>query len=357
MTHLHLFNPGHDLALAAGIANFTPPAAAVRLAQGLAYIPAFWAQEGDAVLVDDKEKVARLSLPFKPWMADVAWIDRSELPGWVKKHRGSFSFVPWGWDEAVCGLMTRAGVPPEALLPQKRLQDIRRLSGRAASVDLLRDMKCDMPWVEGLSQVVHSIDEIEQCLMEWGGGIVLKSPWSCSGRGVKFIPAANHDDAPFALSPLAAWARRVLDTQGYLTVEKFLDKVLDFGMEFFVHEDGGVEYGGLSVFSADHGAYSGNVIDSEEQKTMMICRWVSCDCLNSIRQWVGCYLGRLLKGIYSGPLGIDMMVVNTSGGYAVDPCVEINLRRTMGHLAIALYQRGIPASRFAIENYQLHIFK
>ena len=44
------------------------------------------------------------------------------------------------------------------------------------------------------------------------------------------------------------------------------------------------------------------------------------------------------KGLesYTGPFGVDMMVVAGEKGFLLHPCVEINLRRTMGHAALAL---------------------
>ena len=59
---------------------------------------------------------------------------------------------------------------------------------------------------------------------------------------------------------------------------------------------------------------------------------------NMIRQtteaWSDCLLEKINAAIeqliahsYSGPLGIDMLVTESG---AINPCVEINLRRTMG---------------------------
>ena len=50
---LHIFNPEHDLALAANLKQFTAPHAGRQLRSDLAFIPALWAEEGDLVLVDD----------------------------------------------------------------------------------------------------------------------------------------------------------------------------------------------------------------------------------------------------------------------------------------------------------------
>ena len=43
-----------------------------------------------------------------------------------------------------------------------------------------------------------------------------------------------------------------------------------------------------------------------------------------------------LKDVYTGPFGVDMMILNN--GY-IHPCVELNLRQTMGHVALALTQK------------------
>ena len=50
-------------------------------------------------------------------------------------------------------------------------------------------------------------------------------------------------------------------------------------------------------------------------------------------------LSAMLSGRYVGELGVDMMAVAGTEGdrFLLHPCVEINLRRTMGHLALSLY--------------------
>ena len=41
-------------------------------------------------------------------------------------------------------------------------------------------------------------------------------------------------------------------------------------------------------------------------------------------------------GSYLGPLGVDMMIVKSGEGVAIHPCVEVNVRRTMGMMALDL---------------------
>ena len=62
-------------------------------------------------------------------------------------------------------------------------------------------------------------------------------------------------------------------------------------------------------------------------------RYVSLDLLDTVSQQVA---QQLDLGDYRGPFGIDMMVVRGDDGFLLHPCVEINLRRTMGHVALSL---------------------
>ena len=59
MKTLHIFNPEHDIALAANLKNFTAPHAGRQLRSDMGYLPALWAHEDDAILVGDKEYASR----------------------------------------------------------------------------------------------------------------------------------------------------------------------------------------------------------------------------------------------------------------------------------------------------------
>ena len=53
---LHIFNPEHDMALAANDPFWTAPHAGRQMRADLGWIPALWASDNDLVLVDNKEK-------------------------------------------------------------------------------------------------------------------------------------------------------------------------------------------------------------------------------------------------------------------------------------------------------------
>ena len=70
-------------------------------------------------------------------------------------------------------------------------------------------------------------------------------------------------------------------------------------------------------------------------------------------------MGTLLKDRYAGAFGIDMMVIrrDDGDGFLLHPCVEINLRRTMGHVAISLSEHCSALPRLMKIEYNSNIYK
>ena len=78
----------------------------------------------------------------------------------------------------------------------------------------------------------------------------------------------------------------------------------------------------------------------------MLSAYLPGSVLDKVAETLEHLLAGRLQGIYQGVLGVDMMVVAKDGvpdgretGFGLHPVVEINLRRTMGHVALALSAR------------------
>jgi hypothetical protein len=176
----------------------------------------------------------------------------------------------------------------------------------------------------GESAECHTFQEVIACQQQWGN-IVVKAPWSSSGRGVKFTVQPG-------------WINNVIERQGSVLVEPYYNKVKDFGMEFEVDSDGNISYLGLSLFHTKNGAYVGNLIATEATKRRMMARYLPLPLLDRVKENI---IEKLQLTGYQGSFGVDMMVVNgkgltTDGNCLLHPCVEINLRRTMGHVALSI---------------------
>lgn len=355
---LHIFNPEHDIALAHGSPLFTSPRAGRQLRADLGFLPALWAGEESVVWTDQPqeawEAVRRLGLDVPPGL----FVD---TPSLRRLARQVEAVDPWGWDAALCRQLQRLGVNPRILPTAEELEEVRALSHRRTAKELLDSIqhtsltdntieysiKEKEEVIETTSKAVELTGEaieltgeaievkdeaaLLQRLARWPEA-VLKAPWSSSGRGVRMVSAPVH-------SSVLQWALGVMRRQGSLMVEPLYHKVADFGMEFSANAEG-FTYLGLSLFDTSGSAYTGNVLATEEEKRTKLARYLSPTQIDSLRQLVLDCLEAISPRFRLGPFGIDMMIVRTEDGKTrVHPCVEINFRRTMGHVAIALQQR------------------
>jgi hypothetical protein len=88
----------------------------------------------------------------------------------------------------------------------------------------------------------------------------------------------------------------------------------------------------------------------------MISHYVPIELIDNVREMV---ISHLDLSDYEGPFGIDMMICD---GSLLHPCVEINLRRTMGHVALALTPKDDDLRRvmridYTNGNYKLTIHR
>lgn len=327
---IHIFNPEHDIALASNLSNFTAPHAGRQLRHDLGFLPAVWADEGDIILVDDLELAQHECRKFQ--MAAKRQLGRCFLTGnylfapWKQSVslRETTCIQPWGWDRALCARLKRIGIDLSLMPSEDQLDDIRLLSHRRTSASILPQLQGEGTVGEAFE--CHSADEVST-LLERYGRVVMKAPWSSSGRGLRFLDVQH---TPLQMQ--AGWLKNLLSAQGSVMVEPYYKKVKDFGMEFMCSSAGEVSYEGLSLFHTANGAYIGNILATEAAKQEMTSRYVSVELLDNIKEKICTMLSPILAGRYTGPFGVDMMITEVG----LHPCVEINLRRTMGHVALSL---------------------
>ena len=264
----------------------------------------------------------------------------------------TYALDPWGWNKAVKARLKRCGVGAELLPAEGQLDAIRQFSHRRTSAQLLPLLQRDGTVGEAFE--CRTMGEVEALVARYAH-VVAKAPWSSSGRGVRFI---DHDtENGVQKDNCEGWLRHVVERQGSVMVEPYYDKVKDFAMEFTCTPEGEIRYLGLSLFHTSNGAYTGNMLATEKVKREKLSRYVSIELLDSVQQSICAHLAPVLQGRYAGPFGIDMMVV---AGGLLHPCVEINLRRTMGHVALALSPHDDDIERvmrieYADHNYKLKI--
>ena len=123
-------------------------------------------------------------------------------------------------------------------------------------------------------------------------------------------------------------------------VEPYYQHSLDFAMEFESTAEG-IKYLGISLFLTNLGGYTGNILASEDYKLQVISQYIPLSVLDKVRVELLKQMKEYLQDTYWGPFGVDMMVVNDESHYRLHPCVELNLRRTMGHVALSLQSKFV----------------
>lgn len=134
-----------------------------------------------------------------------------------------------------------------------------------------------------------------------------------------------------------------------MTVEPHLHRLRDFATLF--HCQGGeVTYRGLSLFATDAaGNYSGNIVASRQVLRDMLGIDLDLTVERLKRALKECIEG------YAGWVGVDMMEHRLADGTrAIAPCIEVNLRMTMG--VAALFAADSPLFRsMGVDAALLHV--
>ena len=324
MSTLWLFNPENDLALAHNTARYTPSPRVARLHERGALLPMWMARPGDLIAAPPSLE------PLARWMAA-----RYSLHGELvtPANAGAItSCSPWGWSLDAARQLRQWGAPESALPDLRRLEALRALSHRRTSIALLRALGFPVLPVEA-----STVEEALSAIDAFGGDAFVKQPWSSSGIGV--FQASRYPQAKL-IEFLTAFIRK----QGSVLVERPWPKARDFAMLF--HIDGAnARFAGLSVFDASpSGLYKGNSIAPQPELSRIL--GANPATLTTLAARLCDILPRLLTAPdgtpYRGPAGIDMLLLppHTSSlpplpfGRIV-PCIEINLRHTMGFVALA----------------------
>ena len=284
---LCIFNPEHDLCLANGNRHYVPPTSALEFASQCCGIM--------GSLYPDA-----LSLP-----ASVAGdaLHNPERYGFGRDVADSI--VPWGWNAALKQLLLKQGFP-EALMPSDdTLSRWRRLQHRSTLLPLQPD-----------SRAVTSVEEVVGLVGQYGS-VVMKAPWSGSGRGLRWVTEglSGHDEA---------WLAKMVCEQQCVIVEPRRHVADDFALEYRIDNDG-LHFIGFSLFESANGVYQGNILLSDDAIRRRV--GFSTAEQDSLESWLASHI----VPFYQGPLGVDCLL-DADGRCHIS---ELNLRHTMGHVAHA----------------------
>ncbi len=331
---LLIFNPDTDYALASGSPFFTPPARVIELRQRMALFPLTYASPGDLLLLLDTDDINRLAHETPLSVAEatakrVKLVTLTDVADTLHNLPEPF-ILPWGWNPSLCRLLLEAGVDAELLPDNSQLTELRRLSHRRLTIDFNALIQ---HYVPSLSfELPQEIVSEDAAINYWRNhpGCYFKTPWSSSGRGVM----STIDLEERHIRP---WVRGMIRRQGSVMAEPGVKRSLDFASEW-ICKAGKAHFVGMSVFvTSPRGKYKYNLIDPQPRLHAMIsqaCPAFGPDIIEAQRH----SLEQLVAPTYTGPLGIDMLAGSDG---QIRPCVELNLRLTMGLVTLPDFRTHI----------------
>lgn len=371
MKNIFIYNLDHDYALGDNSSNFTPQKSVLRMRNIFACFPALYANDGDYILYLDSEtnnipnkdeEFKKAHALFSPLM-EAKRLSLVSLKDLSSLDLTDFNFQPWGWDLSLVCKLERYGVDPTKIPDYKIIQQLRNASSRFTSIriyqELMHSLKNQLsnPHYELFNEFGDIIEtsDTENVLNFFRKfhNIYVKAPWSSSGRGLIFTDELNE-------TQVKQWCNGIIRKQGGVVMERAYKRALDFSSEWILHE-GHLKFVGYGMFTvSSRGKYKGNYVgESSELKHLIIetiheishleyseVETVLNKLISLQKDILLKYFRRLPIKDHIQPLGIDMFVT-TSG--AIHPCVEVNLRNTMGHVALEINRQRLSSKDDSIQ--------
>ena len=339
---IYYFNPTCELAVANGSPNFMASAKLRRFEDELSILPGVLAQPNDLVIVDrqppqqfkDQLESAGFAPPLFRTMENLL-SDPSCIPDEI-----GFLF-PWGWSPSAHKLLLPFKSSCSSDFRNSPVSEWREihheLYSRKTSLAILHRIIMtqhanNLLSDSDLPELCISHEQIITLQKRWGK-VVVKSPWSASGRGLQVLRPNEYNQTNRQV------ISGIFKQQGYVVVGPWHHKVLDLSFQYFSFGNGSIEYKGLTSFSTDHaGRYAGNYIQEfPHDLPPEIDEFLKIN-IQEIQTEIQ---EVLIKSDYSteyfGWFGVDGMIFRSAeGDLKFQPCLEINCRFTMGAIALKL---------------------
>ncbi len=235
---------------------------------------------------------------------------------------------PWGWSQLIKHKYGKY-IKHFNEMPSFKTPDLlKSFYSRETSLRLINELNThklpDFVSIPQLPLPVSSMKSIVE-LFKKENGIVLKTLWSSSGRGLMFIRNKKQ------LNDASNWINAQIKKHGALIVETIYNKVQDASLQFEIDDGGTVRFLGLNFFDADRQGH----FSKEYFHTPSAIK----DLLPNDDTWIEQTSKAIIKSIqslsihkqYTGPIGVDTLFFkNVNNELKFYPFVEANLRCNMG---------------------------
>lgn len=331
---LHYFNPGHEYAVLNREPSYTPPTNMTKMGDDLRYLPLWYANENDSVLVDscEGEKYYKVIKEQGVLLPQITTKEK------LKDVRDA-EVCMWGITPATIRYFEHINRTYNVCLKLPEWKDeFIALTSRMTSCDFLASILNSSDYFSFLQLPIFysDIEEIQRRVIASESVLLAKAPFSSSGKGLLWLPPGELKRSEKQI------LQGILNKQKEVSIEPVYNKILDFAMEFMSDGEGRTSFEGYSVFeTSEKGNYTGNILESQERLEQKLFGYIAQGVVEEVKAILIDKLSESYGLLYKGCIGVDMMIINVDGEYKLHPCVEINMRYNMGFLAIQLMKKVI----------------
>lgn len=338
---IYLFNPTCEYAVANQNANWQPKRILQKMENDLSLLPMYFAGTKDVLLVD--------RLPSPEFMDGLKKLD-IDITNYIEKSRFAnkvdpvnfpvHKLLPWGWSPVahkfLSPLKELCSVEFQHSPVFKWVPEHRDISSRKFALGILKELQASIETeyilpAEKTPIICMIREDFGSAIKKWGK-VMIKAPWSSSGRGLQ----------PITKTPVHAkvWEKvmGIVNDQGFALAEPLLNKVLDMALLFEIKQGKVKSLGTSYFFTNSKGQYEGNYLNGLPSTLDYRIVTFTNKVIDEIRQpLINAIENSLMAQKYEGVFGVDTLIyADENHNLKINPCLEINVRYTMGLLALQL---------------------
>nr|WP_321450559.1 hypothetical protein [uncultured Carboxylicivirga sp.] len=330
MNSIYIYNPTCDMAVENGTLSYMPSTLLRKFEDDISPLLSLMASAKDILITNNQSYTEFVNF----W--ENAGFEQPSYINWesTKNLNKDYKVSPWGWSPVIAHRLRQFGIEYDFKLPATR-----QLFSRQTSLDIITEYihqptpQYAINLIPASPIKIDNILKAEELLKHHTKGIILKTLYSSSGRGLLFIKQKEE------IAQNKNWIEAKIKAHGYVIAEPIYNKIQDASLQFII-EDKDYHFLGLNFFDSDEkGKFAKEHIGVPEKMKELLPKddaWIQEAANRVITSMQAIDLHKK----YSGPVGVDaIFLLDDEKNVRFHPIIEANLRCNMGLVNMKLKER------------------